>query len=128
MDYWREGKVVRYRASEGLGNLPIRAVLADRSGEVWAGTWGGGLLKLQDGRFERVPGSERLPPVVHSLLEDREGRIWVGTEGGLARQEDSRWRLYTVDDGLSASSVRALAEGRDGEMWVGTWGAEWISG
>jgi len=122
IDYWREGKVLRYRAGEGLGYLPIRAVLADRSGRVWAGTWGGGLLRLQDGRFERVPGSERLPPVVLSLFEDREGRIWAGTEAGLARQEDGRWRLFTVADGLSAPAVRALAEGRDGEMWIGTWG------
>jgi ligand-binding sensor domain-containing protein/signal transduction histidine kinase len=122
IDHWKDNKVIRYGAGEGLGSLAIRALLADQSGRVWVGTWGAGLLRFQDGRFERVAGAEQLPPVVQALLEDRSGRIWVGTEAGLARLESDVWRLFTVSDGLSAPAVRALAEGTNGDLWIGTWG------
>ena len=120
IDYWRNGNLVRYGTSEGLGTLSVRALLVDRQGRVWAGT-GGGLFRLQGGQFERVPGSEQLHPIVLALIEDGEGRLWVGTQAGLARQEGNGWRFFKSDDGISAP-VQALTEGADGTIWAGTSG------
>jgi signal transduction histidine kinase/ligand-binding sensor domain-containing protein len=122
IDHWQEGRVRRYGAGEVVGSLSIRALLVDQTSRVWVGTWGAGLLRLQDDRFERVPGTDQIPPVVQSLFEDRAGTIWVGTEGGLARLDADGWRLFTVNDGLSASAVRAIAAGPTGDLWIGTWG------
>ena len=78
----------------------IYSVLEDKTGTVWAGTWGRGLNKLT---FNKVLKDNTIdyshPEIVHyrtnlkdinsissdiifKLYEDREGTIWIGTSGG----------------------------------------------
>ncbi|MCA9673361.1 MAG: diguanylate cyclase [Myxococcales bacterium] len=53
---------------------------------------------------------------VFSVYQDARGYIWLGTPGGLARYDGSRFRVFTVDDGLLHNSVRSIVE-HGGAMW-----------
>lgn len=97
----------------------VSALLEDRAGNLWIGTWGGGLVRLRAGRFERFDSGAGLPNNrVCSIFEDRRGRLWVGTEGGLARFEGER---FVVPPGLNARPyvVMAMAESDEG-LWIAT--------
>lgn len=39
----------------------VLSLLADRQGRLWIGTWGGGLVRLEGGRFTRFSTEDGLP-------------------------------------------------------------------
>jgi signal transduction histidine kinase/ligand-binding sensor domain-containing protein len=125
-------------APEREADKNATALLKDRKGFLWVGTWGGAVYRLApDGRVEHYALGERGLPwiqvgddrvAVHTLFEDRDGRIWAGTRGtGLhklvAEPVPSRplvERTYTYKDGLPLAWITALHQTRDGKLWVAT--------
>jgi len=97
---------------QGLTNPAVRAVLTDRNRDVWVGTYGGGLFRVEGDSIQPVPS----PRVISSLFEDRRGTLWAGTTVGLARRVENQWRI----EGLTSDDVRAIAEDAAGDLWVGT--------
>lgn len=92
-----------------------------RSGDLWIGTSGAGLLRLRGGQWERWGQAEGLGRgAVFVVVGTRDGAIWAATNGGLSRFRDGQIRNFTTADGLAANEVRALAEDRRGRLWVGT--------
>lgn len=114
------------------GGDRIGALLRDRSGVVWAGTWGQGLARHDPATraFRRLEHSPNRPdglshPAVVRALETRDGTIWVGTNGNGIDLFDRELRLagsHRPDPGnpgaLSDGSITCLAEGPDGSVWV----------
>ncbi len=119
---WKNGEMQRYGYGQGLVNLYVRAVFADRDNRIWAGTFGGGLSHLTNGMFRPGPGTEMLNRQVSAVHQDRAGRLWAGTQGGLARWDGREWKVFTARDGLSSEVIRAIADDRDGNLWIGTEG------
>ena len=117
--YWKGGEFRGFGRVEGLMNPSVLSVMADRRGQVWAGT-GGGLFTLQERAFVSATMSEAVQAPVWAIHEDREGRIWFGTEAGLVRRDGTKVDTFTTRDGLSQDDVRAVADDREGNIWVGT--------
>jgi ligand-binding sensor domain-containing protein/AraC-like DNA-binding protein len=104
-----------------LKNDHILCLYEDSGGNVWAGTDGGGVCRLKDGRWTAFTIEQGLTHnTVRAITEDRDHFVWVGTDNGLNRIKDDRIERYTMDDGLSGPSVTALFPGRDGSLWIGT--------
>lgn len=86
--------------------LPARfvvAMLIDRRGRLWVGTFGGGMAMMtgRDAhgrpRFRRFGLAEGLPHLnVDSLEMDGSGTIWAGTDEGLARIDPQTLALRPV--------------------------------
>ncbi len=103
----------------------IRALLTDRNGQVWAGSYGGGLIKF-DGDFATIYTTREglSHNMIVSLLEDKEGYIWAGTaDGGVNRfnPADSilSFEAFTTKDGLSSNEVWTVTEDSVGNIWLG---------
>ena len=101
---------------------PISSLLRDRDGQLWIGTEGGGLCRLQEG-----PEASGLSTTlgltgdtVMALFEDREGSLWVATDSGLDRFKDGRYTAFTTREGLTHNAVRSLYLDHDGQLWVNT--------
>jgi signal transduction histidine kinase len=101
----------------------------DRSGALWAGTWGGALVRLDEKAKDFViyaPDSRdprRLDGGgINTILEDRGGTLWVGAFGGLYRfhREDGTFTRYTEAQGLPSSTIRCIQEDRAGRLWLST--------
>lgn len=124
VDYLGSAGAQSYTNRHGLNHLNVKSILVDRAQEVWAGTYGGGLLRFQNGVFRPTAGLEAIPRnrEISALYEDREGRLWAGSQAGLACREAGQWRIYSTRDGLSADVVRALVEDAQGNLWIGTEG------
>jgi len=110
------GEVRTLGAMEGLPDQPIRRLLRDRSGRLWAAPAEGPLLRFDGTRFQAVP-SEAARLRIRVLAEDAAGTLWVGTAGS------GLWRLkedHLVLAALAAGEITALAVGADGQIQVGT--------
>jgi signal transduction histidine kinase/ligand-binding sensor domain-containing protein len=114
---WHHGQWTRFGEREGLTNLFVWSILEDSRQQIWAGTWGGGLFQLVDGRFVHPPAlaGERVP--ICALFPGRDGALWAGTQRGLLRLKDDRIERFAGE--LSRPEVRTIAEARDGAIWFG---------
>ncbi|HUI41592.1 MAG TPA: two-component regulator propeller domain-containing protein [Terriglobia bacterium] len=100
----------------------ILALLADKQGNLWIGTNGGGLVGYRQGQFSVYKTHQGLSSdSVLSLYEDARGALWIGTDGGgLDRMADGRFETYGHRDGLPNDSVFALSGDPQGRLWIGT--------
>jgi ligand-binding sensor domain-containing protein len=96
----------------------------DRQGDIWAGTWGGGLSRFNGKRWVSYTTADGLPGNhVFMLHLDGKGQLWVGTNNGLTRWQDGKFtKAMTMADGLFANNIFAMATGADGSLWIGSFG------
>src|SRR6266536_815526 len=92
----------------------IQSLAEDSSGALWVGTYGGGLARLKDGRFEAYTTRDGLSgDTVRSLWPSSDGTLWIGTHGaGLASYRDGRFRTLTTARSGWARTAGSTASGR----------------
>lgn len=117
-----------------VGGDRIGALLRERSGVVWVGTWGQGIARHDPTTraFRTLRYSPNRPeglshPAAVRALEMRDGTLWVGTNGNgidILDRAGRRIGEHRPDPAhpaaLSDGSVTCLAQGPDGTIWVGT--------
>jgi ligand-binding sensor domain-containing protein/two-component sensor histidine kinase len=109
---------------------------SDKNGNLWIGTFGGGLNKLNIRnnyftRFKNNPLEQNSIDNndVVSLLADKNGLIWTGTFNGYGinklNPERKKFYHYKSDplqrDKLTDNVVTAFAEDSAGNIWIGTY-------
>ena len=111
-----------FTTADGLSANVVRAIADDADGNLWAGTVGGGLDRLHDGKFTAFRKQDGGLPNddISSLYADADGVLWIGTGSGLARLQGGKWTRYTVRDGLISDSVGYLVEDGLGYLWIGS--------
>ncbi len=106
----------------GLKNNMVLALLVDHRHDLWLGTYGGGIARLQNGKFKSYTTANGLPSnQIRALCEDHNGGIWIATDGaGLVRFQDGKFRVFTKKDGLVDNDVFSIVEDKAGALWIGT--------
>ena len=114
----------------GLQNVDVSynsnyviALVIDNKGQVWAGTWGGGLSHFDGKRWKTYTTVEGLPGNhIFMLHKDSKGQLWIGTNNGLALWQNGKFKVMTRNDGLFDNNVFAMATTPDGGKWIGSYG------
>lgn len=121
-----------YTKEEGLPNDLIRILFLDKSGNVWAGTDGGGFCKLiqKNGEvsfkiFQKNPDDINTlsSNTVLSIYEDKTGFLWIGTFGGGLNKfnpKTEKVKRYTEKDGLSNNVVYGILSDKKNHLWLST--------
>ncbi|MBL8960627.1 MAG: response regulator [Gemmatimonadetes bacterium] len=82
----RGSTVTGYGPDNGIPPAELRVVHAMDDGSVWIGTYGAGLLRLRDGRVQRITARDGLAEnVVTSFLLDERGNVWMGGNQSIHR-------------------------------------------
>jgi PAS domain S-box-containing protein len=116
---------------DGLSQNGVRAIVQDRRGFLWFGTYDG--LNRYDGYQFKIYRHDPANPdslaqkTVLDLLEGREGTLWIATAGGGLDAFDPYTETFTHHrhdpddpDSLSGDVLVSLYEDREGFIWVGT--------
>jgi ligand-binding sensor domain-containing protein/signal transduction histidine kinase len=113
-DNWQRYKVPRH-----LAKPFINSMAEDAEGTIWAGSAGGGLLRVREGRVTSTPPNTGLAGnLVQTLLVDHDGKLWVGTDAGLNRIQSRVLFALGQNEGLGFGAVQGLAEVASGVIWA----------
>lgn len=113
------------------------SIVADRTGNIWIGTQGGGVNKIDPQKqvfelwsnagkgYRRLANNE-----ITAIWEERSGQgVWVGTVNGglhyLSRQKNTSQsfaQLPGATFSLSDYHIHTILEDRKGDLWVGAAG------
>lgn len=100
-----------------IENWRIRTMCEGTPGVVWIGTVGGGLLRLENGKFRRFGVSDGLPSDSVSVLRRRsDGTLLIGTTAGIALMRGERIERI----GSERTPVEAIFEEPNGTLLIGT--------
>ena len=104
-----------------LGPLHARNIFRDRSGALWIGTDGDGLIRIDQSKVLRLTVRDGLVNnFIRVMLQSRDSSMWFGTDEGVSHWTPHGFVNYQMRDGLSYFSTRALIEDRNGDVWIGT--------
>lgn len=133
--FTRDGKLITTYTSQNspLSNNIVLS-LAERNGQIWIGTDGGGIniFDPETNTFsllEHIPGRDNYSLPANSILSlynDHNNNMWVGSiRNGLISIREVSMTTYTDvlpgnDRGLSNSSVLSLYQEANDKLWIGT--------
>jgi len=106
-----------------LSVLDVRCLLLDREGDVWVGSWGGGLIEIPPGDMRVWTRATGFPSsTVWDFCEDSSSRIWMATgdAGAVVWDGIHAKTCVSIHSGLRSNRVLSLAAGSGGDLWVGT--------
>jgi ligand-binding sensor domain-containing protein/signal transduction histidine kinase len=117
-----------------LSNDDVTSLHEDRLGNIWAGTFGGGVNKYDrmTGRFIRYapdPSDHNAITngIVWTICEDHAGSLWFGTNGGGLNRFDLATQKFThfmhdstSSNSLSENIILSVVEDTSGDLWIGT--------
>lgn len=112
-------------------NIPVVSLLLDSGNNLWVGTAGQGLYKIDNNRKKAAlinldTGATETAVYQENLLinisEDRGGNVWIGTLGGLFKYTSSNGSVqhFNSKTGLSNDYVFSFHEDKQGYKWIGT--------
>ncbi|PKD43343.1 two-component regulator propeller domain-containing protein [Rhodohalobacter barkolensis] len=105
----------------GMASSFVRAVLEDKSGNIWIGSRGGVSIFNGESLTHYTENEGLSNNFIRAILEDKNGNIWLGTEGGGVSVFDGESFIhYTENEGLPSNLVRAILEDNSGNIWLGT--------
>jgi signal transduction histidine kinase/ligand-binding sensor domain-containing protein len=122
------GRYTAIRQTPGRA-MDVITIREDRSGNIWAGTYGHGLhcfdqrtSKFKIYRHNPADPYSLSSDIVMRLLVDHKGTLWVGTIESLNRFDPStaRFSTYRPNQQGESLSYHEIVEDQDGALWLGT--------
>jgi signal transduction histidine kinase/ligand-binding sensor domain-containing protein len=121
---YQNGKLEPFSEAAGKPFGEVRTIAQDKSGALWFGTAGGGIVCLRDGRFHRFKKSDGLSSdFIECLHFAGDGALWIGTfGGGLNRFKDGKFSVVNHEQGLPNSVIGHIESDDHGYFWMSSYG------
>ncbi len=111
-----------YTTENGLALDAVSCAAIDKMGNIWFGTYGGGVSRYDGKSFKTFTTSHGLANNgVWSILEDKSGNLWFGTDGGGVSKYDGKYfKTFSKKNGLTNNYVWSILEDKSGNLWFAT--------
>ncbi len=128
-----------YRIENNKNSISSNLIIAvdeDSHGNIWIGTYGKGICKLDPKTntftsygYSKTERPDGITNDVSTLMVDRHDRVWIGNWNGTTRvQFDEKMEKIKIADFFPMDSVvdhvpnnvKAIFEDKSGNIWIGT--------
>jgi len=113
-------------APKGLSRyFQITAMHEDRKGDIWYGTFHGGLFHyIKDKKEFKIYDAKRdgiADNWISTITEDSKGNIWIGTwGGGISKFSNSGLKTFNNLNGLTGLKIWNITEDLEGNILIAT--------
>ena len=113
---------IAYDIQNGMPSNFIFCFGEEEHGNIWAGTWDGGIARIEANGIRRfTPGNGLHSNSIRCIVRDREGNMLIGTsDNGFDVFKGERFVIFTETEGLVDPQVWAVMEDRQHRIWFGT--------
>lgn len=114
-------RIFSLSTKDGMPTDIVISLLKDNDGDIWAGTYYGGIVRIKNDKVDRVflDGIENAE--IHELYQDSYGRIWAKTlVNGVFIIDDDKVFHLTKENGLVDNTVTKVFEDDNQNIWICT--------
>ncbi len=142
IDHYLENQLSQGFEHPGISNNAVFDLFQDHRGQIWVGTYNGGLNLIENPSdkiifkyYRNDPGNESsiCDDRIRCFLQDSEKNLWIGTSNGLSLLKyeylnvtEKKFINITRDpsdkSSLSNNDILCLHEDKQGNIWVATYG------
>ncbi|MES2396628.1 MAG: two-component regulator propeller domain-containing protein [Bacteroidota bacterium] len=109
-----KGKFVKsfttYTTAQGLADNTVKCILEDKTGNLWFGTYNGGISKFDGNRVEAIEKGEPFSQEEEQGIKKFDGK------------SIKSFTNYSREQGLSSNTIYSILEDKKGILWFGTAG------
>ncbi|HEY3135071.1 MAG TPA: two-component regulator propeller domain-containing protein [Blastocatellia bacterium] len=112
-----------YTTANGLSDDVAYSLVEDRDGNLWIGTWSGGVCKMSSEMIVSFTRAEGLPDQhLAAVIEDQHGHVYASTSNqGLVELVNGRAIVVPGSQAPPFNNVGGrILQDRRGDWWVGT--------
>jgi signal transduction histidine kinase/DNA-binding response OmpR family regulator/streptogramin lyase len=129
----KSGVFKSYNINGYNGNrFSFRSFYRDSEGACWYGTYGDGLLLVNDQTLllERIPNNmmSLSNNEITDIYRDKSGVYWVATMGGVNKLDPAKLFFKHIQNDpknkqtLASNNISSFCEDKNGNVWIGTMG------
>lgn len=123
-----DGKFTKYNEDKGIPSNNVFAVSIDKEGNIWGGTDGKGIFKMNmNGEFfKNYSVKDGLSnDIVTAIFEDSKGRFWFGSEEGITLKDGDDFTVFQniLPNGNPlgiGNRTYSIVEDKKGNIWFAT--------
>lgn len=115
-----------FNPSQSIGTECALSVMSDHNGDIWIGTDGDGIYRLDRNRTvkKHYHGNSLHAKSILSIMEDSSQNVWAASFlYGLFKYNpgsDSFEHISLSHNGIEVKDINVLYEGPDKKIWIGT--------
>ncbi|MDT8411686.1 MAG: two-component regulator propeller domain-containing protein [Vicingaceae bacterium] len=111
-----------FNTEQGLALSSISCGIIDQRGNLWFGTFGGGVSRFNGKQFTTFTTANGLANnTIWCAFEDSKGNLWFGSDGGgVSMFDGNKFITYTIKNGLPQNTILTIFEDSKGNLWLGT--------
>ncbi|NOZ47103.1 MAG: response regulator [Chlorobi bacterium] len=115
----------QFSVDNGLSQSQVYAIEQDVYGNMWLGTYGGGITIYNGAETKYLTTSDGLPSYsILSLLQASDSTMWIGTINGAVIYRENK--IVAIDTSSSLKgTVWSFVESPDETIWLGTDNGLW---
>jgi ligand-binding sensor domain-containing protein len=108
-----------YTKKDGFPSKMINTMVEDSQGNLWFGTYGGGVSKFDGSKWTNYSKATGFPSNnIEVICEDKQGNMWFG-DGGVIKYDGKQWVEYSRSDGLDNIHTTTIFSDSKGNVWFG---------
>lgn len=126
-------RVINYSQIANSVTSPVRSLYLDKDNNLWIGTKGDGIVRVNDFDFKQSPviydfdrftaqNSGLSNNLVYSYGESSHDIIWIGTEHGLNYYSFANKAIRPVPGGEKINYIHSIFEENDTTLWLASVG------
>lgn len=120
-NFFGKANIKNFTTDDGLALDAVGCSMVDSKGNLWFGTYGGGVSKYNGQSFNNFTTLHGLIDfIVYSIVEDNKGRIWFGTNKGVCYYDGNSITKISNYQPLKDVAVYCLLSDSKGAIWMAT--------
>jgi len=122
--FYKNKNLKRFTEKDGIKAFPATAMSVDKSGNLWMGSWSGGVTMYDGKTFKNYTKDQGLSSYyIYSIYTDNNGTVWFcNWDGGLSNIKNGNFTYYNTKNGLPHNHVVSAVNDNEGNLWVATYG------